>query len=127
MPPGGATILVVEDEPLLRFTIRHYLERNAYTVHEAASVEEALDRLRRHSIHLLLMDLVLPDDEGRALPRLARVICPSLPILCMSAYPKQWLGHSQRMPGGEPILEKPFTEAELLTRVRRCLASRAVK
>lgn len=124
MGPGGVTILVVEDEPLLRFTIRHYLERNGYTVQDATSVKEALDRLRRHPIQLMLIDLVLPDGDGSELALLARVIRPSLPILCMSAYPKQWLGKAQCTPGGNPVLEKPFTEAELVDRVRGCLASR---
>jgi len=124
MAEGGATILVVEDEPLLRFTIRHYLERNGFTVCEAANVEGALDRLRRHPIQLLLVNLVLPDGDGSELSLLAGVIRPSLPILCMSAYPKQWSGALRRTPGGNPILEKPFTEAELLDHVRQCLSSR---
>jgi DNA-binding response OmpR family regulator len=118
---GGATILVVEDESLVRLSVRYYLERAGYVVLEAECAGGALQVLVERRVDLLLTDLELRNGHGFDLVRRARDRNPALAWLVMSAYPT-----GSFTAGFEPerVLQKPFAEAELLARVREFLTKR---
>ncbi|PRQ10105.1 Blue-light-activated protein [Enhygromyxa salina] len=121
---GDETVLVVEDEALVRQTVRNYLERWGYRVLEAGDGAEALDLLRaRPDIDLLVTDMVLPRSSGSELVREAAGLRPQLRVLFMSAYPKVKLIRERQLDREAPTLQKPFTEDTLLTKVREVLGS----
>jgi CheY-like chemotaxis protein len=123
---GSGTILVVEDEPLVRAGIRHFLEKLGYDVRVTGDPQEALrlvDELGSE-LDLLLTDIVMPGMNG---PELARRVAAGLPhvqVAFMSAYSDAALVEQGRIESGIPVLEKPFEEDELAARVRDLLAAR---
>lgn len=122
--PGGAeTILVAEDEPLVRELIREVLERKGYTILEASDGREALDMARRHPgpIHLLLTDVVMPQMSG---PELVKQLCcerPETKVLFMSGYSSRAGGLLNLLESSAVFLAKPFTPEALSNRVRQLL------
>jgi PAS domain S-box-containing protein len=117
---GTETILLAEDEPAVRKYVRRILERRGYTVIEAANGRQALEAARTIRPDLLLTDLVMPEIGGVDLA--AAFGGPSgIPVVCMS-------GYSERLwPVSAPVvafLQKPFTPAALLERVREALATK---
>ncbi len=120
MPSGTETILLAEDEPGVRSFVRMSLERQGYRVLECSNGVEAIERARQHpdSIDLLLTDAVMPQMGGAELVLQFAACRPGVPVLRMSA-------HSDLIwPGADAeanYLQKPFTSAALLTRVRALL------
>jgi len=78
------SILLIEDEPVLRMTFRYTLERHGYTVATASTGREGMDLCRRDTPDLIIADLFLPDNEGfRAIETLHREF-PNTDIIAMS-------------------------------------------
>jgi signal transduction histidine kinase len=82
-PQGTETVLLVEDEGTVRSVAREVLQMLGYTVLEAATGEEALQRVEQHAspIHLLLTDVVMPGMSGRELGERLLVVYPDLEVL----------------------------------------------
>ena len=117
------TILLVEDEASLRELTRRILTRSGYQVCVAASGGEAVQRASNPAqpIDLLLTDVVMPEMLGNEVAVRVGAIRPGLPALFMSGYAQPILdSHGVPAPRYD-ILEKPFTEAALLTRVRQAM------
>ena len=91
------------------------LRRFGYEVLEAASPVEALDTLQQKSVGLVLTDITMPGMNGKEMVRrIDRAQQPDLRVLYMS-------GYSENVEPGIDCLEKPFTSADLLKRVRAAL------
>ncbi len=122
---GTETVLVVEDEALVRQIIRETLEEHGYLVLEAASAAEALSIGEEHSgpIHLLLTDVVMPVMNGRALAQELTSARPSLRVVFMSGYTDDVIAHHGVLEPGERFVEKPASAAVLLRAVRAALDS----
>jgi len=119
----GETILVVEDEASLRELTSRILVRSGYQVCVVASGSEAVRQASdpAQPIDLLLTDVVMPEMLGNEVAAQVAEIRPGVPALFMSGYAQPILDtHGIPAPHYD-ILEKPFTEAALLTRVRRAL------
>ncbi|RME72982.1 MAG: PAS domain S-box protein [Planctomycetota bacterium] len=119
---GGETLLLVEDDDLVRMLVLRLLRRGGYEVLEASNAGEALLICEQHRgpIHLLLTDVVMPRMSGPELAgRLAR-LRPELRVLFMSGYPAS---ESSGMPrqGSFEYLAKPFTPEALYRRLREVL------
>jgi signal transduction histidine kinase len=114
----GLTALVVEDEPLVREALRHYLESAGMNVIEAPDGEEALSLYREHepSIDLVVTDIALPKMAGDELARMVRK-----PLLCVSAYSTVDLRRQGRLLPNVRTLQKPFAVNDLLEAVRKTL------
>jgi signal transduction histidine kinase len=122
-PGHGETILVVEDEASLRELTSRILTRSGYQVCVVASGPEAVRRASDpdQPIDLLLTDVVMPEMLGNEVAARVDELRPGVPALFMSGYAQPILDtHGIPSPHYD-ILEKPFTEAALLTRVRRAL------
>ena len=108
----GLSILVADDEPSVRSTIRRLLERRGATVALASDGEEAVARLRDGSYSLILLDVMMPKLTGYQLLPIARKAQPAARVLLMSGY-----SDAARGIGGddEPdaFLEKPFTAKQM--------------
>ena len=117
---GRATILVVDDDPLVRPAIAHFLSDLLYTVHEADSGQRALDIARSgQPLDLVLTDVAMPGLNGPQMAAHLRVLRPGLPILMMTGNADR-----QRL-AGEDVLDKPFTQAALGARVLALLGRAA--
>ena len=116
------TILVVEDEGVVRRFAVRALKEVGYTVLEAAHGVEAIELVERHPgpVHLLFTDLVMPRVSGRALAEALRRRRPGLRVLLTSGYPPN--AFSADVPGDHGfILTKPYEMGSLARRVREVL------
>jgi two-component system, cell cycle sensor histidine kinase and response regulator CckA len=121
---GTETVLVVEDEEAVRHLASRFLAVSGYHVLKAASGGEALLTCERHEgpIHLLLTDVVMPQMSGRELAERLRQSRPDMRVLYMSGYSGSVIEHHQRGSDDDaPLVEKPFSGAELVKRVRGVL------
>ena len=116
----NATILVIEDDSGVRDLVSVALSREGYTVHEAATGEQARARMKDMTAppDLVIADVVLPGESG---PDLAHQLGGGIPRLFMSGYPEQQA--PMHVPGR--LLEKPFTVQDLLAAVTEALADSA--
>jgi CheY-like chemotaxis protein len=121
---GDETILLVEDEPMVRQATCATLERQGYTVLTAASGPEALSLwpTERERIALLLTDLVMPHGlSGQDLAIQLRTDRPGLKVVFASGYSAGMARPKAEFAHGEHFLQKPFAQEQLLETVRRCL------
>ena len=123
--PAQGTILLVEDEALVRKGIQLLLEGQGYELLVAGDPRVALEFLRDDALHidLLLTDMVMPHMTGAELAAEARTLRPDLRVLYTSAFSPEALVEQGRMPQGAWLLEKPFTEERLAELVANVLAS----
>lgn len=122
---GSETILVVEDEPMVRKLACETLAAYGYTVLEADSPEVGLQIAAAHEtkIHLLLTDVIMPEMNGRQLYNKIIQIRPDIKVLYMSGYTDNVIVHHGVLDEGINFLEKPFTIRRFGQKVRRVLDS----
>jgi DNA-binding response OmpR family regulator len=113
------TVLVVEDASLIRRITNRILTEEGYRVLEAADGAEALEvlRLPNAKVDLVLLDVVLPGQDGVALYADIAARWPGLPVLFMSAYPAEILAAHGQTDLTAPFLGKPYTRDELVAKV----------
>jgi PAS domain S-box-containing protein len=123
IPHGTEAILVVEDDPAVRGVVRRMLESQGYDVAEAAGGEEARQTLEERAgrVDLLLVDVVMPDQNGRALAEQLTERWPSLRVVFMSGYTDDEILRRGLMRPGMAFLAKPFTPDRLAHAVREAL------
>ena len=117
------TILLVEDEQMVRTLARHILEVSGYNVLEAASGSEAMEICKDHNgtVHLLLTDVVMPQMSGPQLSEEVMKMWPDISILYMSGYTDNVIMHHGVLKKGVPFLQKPFSPDALVLKVREIL------
>lgn len=124
-PSGAPTVLIVEDEELLRNVLRRLLTREGYRTVEATNGSDALILLRADAsagtIRLVVSDCAMPVMGGLELA--ARVLEEQLGVglLLMSGYSDDVLDRDGGIPPGVCFIKKPFSSPELLLQVRRLL------
>ncbi len=121
-PAGSETLLLVEDEELLRHLVRKVLAERGYRVLAAANAAEALEVVQRHAdgIDLAVVDIVLPDGmSGPELVQNLRQTHPALKVLFISGHPQKIAGLQRT--GNVSSLQKPFTAQVLAQTVRDML------
>jgi CheY-like chemotaxis protein len=114
--PKGETVLVVEDEAALREVTRRILTRSGYQVITAASGPEAIAIAAGHpgEIHLLVTDVIMPHMLGQEVAEKMRAVKPGIEVLFMSGYARPVLASQGRLDPNVALVEKPFSEADLL-------------
>ncbi len=124
---GTETILLVEDNDGLRKLATRLLEHAGYTVLGTATGEEAMRVLERHDapVQLLLSDVVMPGMSGRLLAERLAQSHPAMKVLYMSGYTSDTVVRHGVLEAHVPFLNKPFTAAALLRKVREVLDSQA--
>jgi two-component system cell cycle sensor histidine kinase/response regulator CckA len=124
---GSGTILLVEDEPMVRTVAERALSRHGYTVLTASNGEDALELLAKgEPVDLLISDVVMPIMDGPTMVREARKSYPQVPILFMSGYAEEQLRKSIDIEN-VAFLPKPFSMQELAEAVRVVMAAGATK
>jgi PAS domain S-box-containing protein len=123
-PPRGAeTVLLVEDEDVVRELVVRILTRHGYQVHAAAEPSQAIawSSAHRDHVHLILSDVVLPGMSGRAMAALLKTQHPESKILYTSGYTDHAIVHQGVLDEGTAFIQKPFTADGLLAKVRAVL------
>ena len=121
---GSGTILLVEDEPMVRTVAERALTRHGYQVIPADNGEEALEILSRgEPIDLLISDVVMPGMDGPTMVREARESRPELKILFMSGYAEEQLRKSIDIENVN-FLPKPFSVTDLAEATRRAMGAK---
>ena len=117
-----STILVIDDEPLLRQTLGVILQRGGYQVTLAADGEEALQNLQVGGFDLAFLDLKLPDISGlELLPKLHKVD-PDLPVLILTAHATLESAMEAVRQGARDYILKPVDPNHILARIETILA-----
>jgi CheY-like chemotaxis protein len=122
-PRRSASILVVEDDDLLRPMMVRVLRRNGYTTLEAANSREAEERALAHGkpLDLLLLDVGLPVVSGPEIAQRLKQHWPSAKVLFISGFGRKALA-DRGVVAGPGLLEKPFAPLTLLERIEAILA-----
>jgi signal transduction histidine kinase/CheY-like chemotaxis protein len=121
---GSETILIVEDEPMLRELAREILNDFGYRILEATSGREALEVWERHpgKINLLLTDMVMPEGvSGVELAERLLTKSPDLKVVYMSGYTADEVSPELLTRTNAAFIQKPYGQAELAKAVRNCL------
>jgi len=125
LPLDCQTILLVEDEEVVRSFARGLLESRGYEVLEAKGANDALEiggRYKKH-IHLLLTDVVMPQMSGRELAEHLAPLHPETKVLYMSGYADHAVVQHGLLDPGTAFLQKPFTPDALARKLREVLDS----
>ncbi|OGH56323.1 MAG: hypothetical protein A3G34_06070 [Candidatus Lindowbacteria bacterium RIFCSPLOWO2_12_FULL_62_27] len=122
---GSETVLLVEDEDRVRTVVRQMLESNGFKVLEAAGGGEAFVVSQQHAapIDLMLTDVVMPRMSGVELADRLAPLRPDMKVLFMSGYLDDALARFGEKTMQERFIQKPFTEAGLLRRIRATLTA----
>ncbi len=120
---GTETILLVEDQEMVRRLMATVLRESGYTVLEAASSSSALDTMRSHAetIDLLVVDFMLPDMTGTELAARARELLPEIRTVLTSGFTTHMITGDKAPPADTVFLNKPFSPADLRNAVRTAL------
>ena len=126
-PPGSETVLLVEDERVVREVTATVLRSQGYMVIEAGEGVEAL-RLAQENldrgVDLLFTDVVMPLMSGQKLADRLREHFPSIRVLYTSGYPGEAIGQIGLREPGTAFMEKPFTPVDMTRTVRAVLKAR---
>ena len=122
---GSETVLLVEDEEMIRHLIREMLSRQGYQVLEASGGGDAIDLCSRFrgTIHLMLTDVVMPTMSGVELSKRLASRQPSMKVLFMSGYTGNAIVHQGILEPGIAFLQKPFTLGTLARKIRVVLGA----
>ena len=121
---GSGTVLLVEDEPMVRSVAERALTRHGYTVLTADNGEDALEIIARNEpIDLLISDVVMPGMDGPTMVREARQSRPELKVLFMSGYAEEQLRKSIDIENVN-FLPKPFSVTDLAEAARRTVTQK---
>ena len=122
---GQETVLIVEDDPLVRKYVTTQIGSLGYSTLEAANAAEALDIIDQHTIiDLLFTDVIMPGSlNGRQLVDEAQKRRPSLKALFTSGYTENAIVHHGRLDAGVLLLAKPYRKPELARMIRVALSS----
>jgi two-component system cell cycle sensor histidine kinase/response regulator CckA len=124
---GSGTVLVVEDDPIVREVTCRTLQAQGYRCLETDSGEEALDLVRQggEEIEVVVTDVVMPHMSGRELAEKIAELRPTIPVLFMSAYPSDDVIRRGLLAPGAQLVQKPFAPEVLAAKLRELLSSRA--
>jgi signal transduction histidine kinase/CheY-like chemotaxis protein len=117
VPAGGGTVLLVEDDAVVRRFVREALELHGYAVTEAADASVALELAEQRHFDLVLTDIVMPEMNGRQLAERVSQVRPQARILLTSGYPRDPVDVEAE------FLQKPYTVDELVRKVHDVLAA----
>ncbi|MDQ3321125.1 MAG: response regulator [Acidobacteriota bacterium] len=123
VPKGLETILIVEDEDMVRMLTRQMLEECGYRVIEASGGGEALSIIEKREceIDLVITDIVMPQMSGRELAEKLAEVCPLMRVLFTSGYTDDEIIRHDVIKENTNFIQKPFTFDVLAHKVRKSL------
>ncbi len=121
MAQPGSRILLVDDEPSITDNLSAFLERAGYSVECAADGKQALRRIESNRPDLMILDVLMPEMDGRAVLRSLRSQGNHLPVILLTQVGEAGERAMALEEGADDYLNKPFDPRELLARVRAVL------
>jgi signal transduction histidine kinase len=124
LPRGTETLLIVEDEPVVRHLARDVLEGQGYEVLRASNGQHALHVAREHKgspIRLVITDVIMPLMGGKVMAEWLKSAYPDIKILFTSGYTDEAITHHGVLDSDMAFLPKPYTPATLTRKVREML------
>ncbi len=120
---GGETILLVEDQDVVRSFAKDVLTAYGYAVIEASGGEQAIAVAKQHpgNIQLLVTDVVLPGMNGKTVFERLKALLPNLAAFYISGYPREIIAQRGVLDEGAQFLQKPFSPDALAAKVREVL------
>ncbi len=120
---GDETVLLVEDEEVVREMAKEILQECGYHVLQAKDGQHALELAGQHDgeIHLMLTDVVMPRMSGRELSEQLTPLRPEIRVLYMSGYTDDAIVHHGVLDEGTAFIGKPFSMQALARKVRETL------
>jgi len=119
---SGERVLIVEDEPAVRYMMSRALKEHGFKVLEASDGPEALRLVEgANELDLIITDVIIPGLDGTELARRAAKVAPDLPILFISGYTDHDIVRRGLLDPNQPFLQKPFTPDALVRRVAELL------
>jgi two-component system response regulator PilR (NtrC family) len=119
-----ATVLILDDEPVIREVLGSVLAKAGHTTREAATAVEGLSRLEKEPIDLLLLDLMLPDRPGLEVLIDVRARHPEIPVVVVTAYSSVESAITAMREGAFHYIPKPFRNEEVVHVVKQALEKR---
>jgi DNA-binding NtrC family response regulator len=117
------TVLVVDDEPLVRWSVAETLGDCGYSVAQAGDALQALESVRATGADVVLLDVRLPDSTDLGVVSVLRRLSPESKIILMTAYGSDALNEEARSRGASTVLDKPFDMSVLPPLVAKVLAA----
>jgi PAS domain S-box-containing protein len=123
LPGGAETVLLAEDEGLVRELVIEILKQGGYSVLPACDGEEAVRIAGQHNgtIHLLITDVVMPQMNGRELARRMLASRPGIKVIYISGYTEDAIIHHGVLDPGMHFVQKPFRPSDLVRKIREVL------
>lgn len=120
---GTETILLADDDPMIRKVLKNVLEQFGYEVLEAVDGEEAVRVFSEKSsaISLAILDMIMPRKNGKEVSTAIKEIAPGVKTLFFSGYPTDVINQRGLLPEGAQFLQKPVSPMELLGKIRLVL------
>lgn len=115
-------ILVVDDEPIVRESIRDWLKDAGYTVATAETGEEALEMIKKQDFGVLVLDIRLPGRTGMSVLREVKAVKPEIKSIIITAYPTSELAAEAKELGAIDYLIKPIAPDDLERLIRETLS-----
>jgi len=116
---AAASVLVVDDEALIRWSLAETLRESAFEVLEASDGREALDVVARRAPDVILLDYRLPDSNDLALLAAIRKAAPQTPVIMMTAFGTPEVVKGALQLGAVSVINKPFEMGEIAALVAR--------
>ncbi|WP_434457034.1 two-component system response regulator OmpR [Stutzerimonas urumqiensis] len=123
--PEGEKILVVDDDARLRRLLERFLDEQGYRVRTAENTEQMNKLLGREIFHLVVLDLMLPGEDGLSACRRLREADNQIPIIMLTAKGDESSRIQGLEIGADDYLAKPFNPRELLARIKAVLRRQA--
>lgn len=123
---GSGTILVADDESIVRTVTRRVLQRAGYKVIEAEDGQAAIELFRAHRGELLaiVLDLTMPVVSGHEALSQIRALDPTIPVLVTSGFSEEALAHGITTGRETAFLQKPFNPTALISALEELCRSR---
>ncbi|MFA6583184.1 MAG: response regulator transcription factor [Elusimicrobiaceae bacterium] len=115
-------ILIVDDSPVFRETVRNIITREDYTIAgECSSADETLSWLQNHSADLLILDILMPGSSGMDIIETIKRSHPALKIMVVTALNQKLINDELSSMRVDAILYKPFEPDELIAEIKKIL------
>jgi CheY-like chemotaxis protein len=116
------TILVVDDEELVRNLVVTLLAKLGHSYITAADGVDALDRIKRHKIDAVITDIKMPNMDGVALTTEILKQYPGLPIMAMTAFDDEYSAGGAISAGAREFIKKPFSPEEFFAQLQKMIS-----